>query len=536
MSNQKERHLSMNEVKYFERAMDTFSEIKNTPGVNDFFKSIDDELRGKEILIAEHKFCSRFLDEYIQNCPVASLEKLFRSFSSHFDELSRDRFASHGVENLLKQAVELVNTAETSFNELLASFVTEITPVAGTLAEDPSGSHVIRCVFSKLSILQNLTTRIDKLARKIIQTFIANPSKIRTPHFSATVQAISSLDSERFGKLLKYLLSSVPCKFDDCCDRSSSKLIESLIINMGTPAITAVYNETLKTGVADCAFHSIANYVVQKWLLHCKDNEQLIIVCDQLIPKVENLLARKPQVVVALSSGLINTNHKLQRKFYDILGKQCYNDENIIDHYFTFSPPNGSKILQSLCYFEKNVNSQLIDSMMKLGGERVAEIAADLGGSYFVSDYLKSEIDIKMRLKIVRRLLPKMGHLASNNNGRFVVEAAYNISDLQLKSQICKSIVDGATRDTAKTIWRNFRIEQFISRPEQWEKDTENIMKRSDAMDSIINDETIPDVKPLAPAVIEPTPEMEAAAEELEGVVGSLHRRKRRHHRHEGEE
>ena len=532
MSNQKERHLTINDVKYFERAMDTFSEIKDSQAANDFFKPIEDEMKGKEMLIAQHKVCSRFLDEYIKNCPISSLERLFRSFSTHFCQLSMDKFASHTVENLLMQALELVNTSETSFHELLASFVTEITPTAPELAEDKAASHVVRCVFTKLSSLKNLSQRIDKLARKIIQALIANPYKLKSSYFSLTVQDIASLNPDNYSKLLKYLLSSVPCKYDDCCDKSCSQLIECLIVRIGAPAVTAVYNETLKSQTLDSAFHPIANYILQKWLLHCKDNEQLTNVCEQLIPKVETLIIRKIQVVVALSSALINTNQNLQKKFYYILKQQCLNEENIIDHYIYLFRPNGSKILQSLCYFDKSVNSDLVEAILKIGGESVYKIASDLGGSYFVSDFLKSEINIKTRYKIIRRLLPKMGQLASDNNGRHVVESAFNISDIPLKCQICQAVVDGSSKDSAKIIWKNFRLDQFISRREQWEKDTENIMKRHNAMDDIINDETIPNVKPLAPIVIDPPPEMEASTQNLEDSIGTLHKKRKKHRKH----
>lgn len=562
----KERHLSLDEVQYFERAMDTFAEIKTSQEAADFFQTINDELKNKEILIAKHKTCSRFLDEYIKQCPNESLERLFRVFSTHFEDLSRDRFASHNVENLINQALQRLESGDqdTSFIELLTSFVSELTPCAANLADDPSGTHVIRCIFNSMSKLQNekLTTKIDKLARKIIQSFVQDKSRIQSTYLSATVQCISSLDQEKYGKLLKYLLNSVPLKFENLSDKFSSRLIESLIENMGKSATTAIYEQTfankenLPTGslgfAVDCAFDQNANFVLQKWLENCRDPEQLMTVIKQLMKRVESLLSRRPQVIVSLSVGIVSTNYKLQKEFYDILSKQSndgVSNENFVEHYYKFRPPNGSKILQNICYFDKKICSELAGEVLKLGGEKLADVAADKAGSYFVSDFIRSDnIDLKIRKKIIRRLFPKIGFLSTNQYGRHVVDNAFNIADLQLKKEICDNIVkaakgDGSSsnmaafKEEARTIWRNLRLDQFMSKIDLWEKDTENIMKRQQAMNEIINDESIPDVKPLAPKILNvqeeikniiQSPEAKQAAEEVE-QIGSLHKRRKKH-------
>lgn len=568
-SEKKERHLSLDEVQYFERALNTLTEIKDLQEAENFFQQINDDLRKKEILIAKHKTCSRFLDEYIKRCPNDCLEKLFRAFSSHFEELSTDTYASHNVENLIDQTVQRLDSSDQDslFIEYLKSFLSELTPVAATLADDPSGSHVARCIFNSLSIVPELTKKIDDFARKIIQSFVKNKSKMRSTYFSATVQSISSLDQERFEKLLKYLVSSVSFKFEDLSDKCTSKLIEPLIINMGKSAITAIYEQTFTNrenlpanslgGAVDCAFNQYANYVLQKWLEFCKNSEQLDVVIKQLMPKIETLLARRVQVVVSISRGIILTNHKLQEKFYKILLKQTNNEAtnlNFIEYFVYFKPPNGSKILQNMCYFDKELtNSLVVEPLIKLGKDKVTEIALDLNGSYFISDFLKSEnIDLKKRKKIIRMLIPKIGTLSTNSNGRHVVENAFNLADIQLKVEICEAIrkaaygSDSSTtsiasfKEKAKIIWENLRLDQFISRNEIWLKDTENIMKRHEAMDDIINDESIPDVKPLAPKIVNveeeiaaaiQTPEGKRAAEEIE-QIGSIQKRRKKHRHH----
>ena len=66
----------------------------------------------------------------------------------------------------------------------------------------------------------------------------------------------------------------------------------------------------------------------------------------------------------------------------------------------------------------------------------MAELSCDMNGSYFISDFIKSNnIDLKKRKKIIRRLLPKIGDLSTNPNGRHVVENAFNLADIQFAKE-----------------------------------------------------------------------------------------------------
>jgi hypothetical protein len=56
-------------------------------------------------------------------------------------------------------------------------------------------------------------------------------------------------------------------------------------------------------------------------------------------------------------------------------------------------------------------------------------------------------------------------------------------------------------------------------------------MKKRSAMDDIIKMIEIPQVEPIPPKVSEPTPEVAAAAAELDQEIGVLHRRRRKHRR-----
>jgi hypothetical protein len=133
-----------------------------------------------------------------------------------------------------------------------------------------------------------------------------------------------------------------------------------------------------------------------------------------------------------------------------------------------------------------------------------------------------------LRLKVSRRLLPRAEALALSRNGAFVLEAAFQIGDLKTRASICQSLKSNAVHRGAVYIWKNFRMDCFVSRSEQWDRDTKDIIRRASAMQEIITEMDIPDAEPLAPVLAEPTPEMEAAAQELEGVIGVLRHRQRR--------
>ena len=95
---ERERHLSFDDVKFFERAMDAYKSVKNTAEANDFFVPISQELQGKEILVAQHKTCSRFMESYIQECPITSVQKLFAALLGTVSHLAAARDRMRGAE------------------------------------------------------------------------------------------------------------------------------------------------------------------------------------------------------------------------------------------------------------------------------------------------------------------------------------------------------------------------------------------------------------------------------------------------------
>lgn len=222
-------HLSLDDVRFFERAMDAYNSVKNTDAATDFFIQIDQALRGKEMLVAQHKVCSRFIESYVQECPLESLQKLFTRFSGHFKELSMDKFSSHTVEHMITQGIQFIDNEITpSFGELLASVISELTPNAALLAQDPSGSHVVRCILGSLAKCEQFVIKIDKFARKIVQGVVQSHTIVRSTQVSVTLQAIAQLDQAVYGKLVKYLAASIPLKWDLITDKSGSKLAEVL--------------------------------------------------------------------------------------------------------------------------------------------------------------------------------------------------------------------------------------------------------------------------------------------------------------------
>ncbi|KAH0792216.1 Nucleolar protein 9 [Histomonas meleagridis] len=540
MKNQKERHLSKEDVDYFERAMDAFSSIKDSEDVNDFFEPLDQALRGKEILVAQHKACSRFMESYIKNCPILSLQRLFRAFSGHFEDLSYDKFSSHVVEQIIIQSFQFIDSdvPPPKFSELLSSLVTELTPNAADLADDYAGSHVARTILKELSVHASMNQKIDKFSRKIIQAIVNDPTRVKSTQFSATLQAIASLNQQYYSKLIKYLLSSVPCTYEDICDKSGSKLIESLLQNVGAPAATVLLEKCLRKEAISAFSHPIANYVLQRWLECERNREELSLVVKQLIPSLPKIISVRPQVAVSLSKGLIYSDPNYQTRFVSYFVNESGND-NLIEYMNSISPPNGSKMLQSICNFDPSSNKPLVEAAKQLGGDRIFELSLDKSCSYFVSEFIKSNIDIKSKMKIIRRLIPKSQELALDRNGAFVIEAMYDVCDIKAKAQICENLKNESVKNGARYIWRNFRMDQFITRRQQWERDTEEIMKRKEAMNDIIEDENIPDVEPVPPTVTDITaPEVENAEMEIEANIGTLHRhRRRRHHKkNDGEE
>jgi hypothetical protein len=311
--------------------------------------------------------------------------------------------------------------------------------------------------------------------------------------------------------------------------------MEALIQRVKKDAVAALFNAVFATQSENAAYDRLANYVLQRWLEFAENASEIQKVAVQLLPKVPDLLRRRPQVVVSLSAALAKCqSEKHQKQFVEVLLKEFREIRAFLEG---VAAPNGSKILQNVCFFEEGSSKQFVEAVKKLGGQEVVSLALDQSGSFLISEFVKSgKIDLQSRLKVIRRLVPKIKEMALSKYGAFVVEAAFQAADLATKIRICEGLVDKSVENGASYIWKNFRMERFIDRRVQWEKDTVNLMKKRDAMAEIIEAVNVPDVVPLAPKIAEATPEMEAAAHDLEQVIGVLHRRRKRHRKSETDE
>jgi len=479
-------YLSLEQVSYFERAMETFNEIKGTEMVSDFFVSLNSELQGKEILVAQHKSCSRFIDLYIKECPVEYLHKLFLTFNRRWDDLAKDKFSSHAVEGIIIQCIPYIknNEFKPTFSELFASMLADIRPIAPELAEDPSGSHVIRCILKNLSIVESLVNHIDKLSRQIVQVFIKDPLKSNHPQFSAVLQAIAALDAEKYGKLIKYLGNSVKYTFDDVCSKSTSRLIESLITLSNETAMNSVYESVFKESAKSISIHSVGNFVLQRWLEKATNIEQIKGVSNSLLSDFQNILFRRPEVILALCNNLGFTK-VMQDEIISAL--QNYpGEQNLIKKLMKIAPPTGAKILQSLCYFDEKNSDVITGSLLDLGADGLAEVSIDKSGTFLVTEFLKSTIKVQAKHRLIRKLMPKIRSLCFDMRGTYVVEGAFECADIKLKSQICTEIANEEVKKKAPHLWRSFRMEQFLKNPSQWDADTEQLEKKAKVMSEFI--------------------------------------------------
>jgi hypothetical protein len=521
-------HLTLDDVQFFERAMDAWESVRDTKGARDYFVPVDQFMRGRELLVAMHKTASRFLSVYIQQCPLTSLRRLFTSFCGHFQALCLDRFASHAVEELIVQANA---SLDDGFRELCASLITEVTPAASALAEDTAGSHVARVILAELSTAATLVGHVDKFARKILQHLRANPGVVHSPQFSATLQAIGSLDKQNYPKILNYLIEVMPMNWDAIRDKNASKAIEVMIERIGQPAITAVFAAVFRDGnaAADAGFDPIANFVIQHWLEFAEAADEIVVVADQILPIVPRLLTKRPQVIVSLTTALRRADEAHQQALVAALLTE--GKSGLLEFLIGLSPPNGSRILQGICEFEPSSTKKLTRDLRKMAAESLAELANDTAGSFFLSAFFESQkIPLAGRRGIIEQLLPHMEKLALRKTGSFVIEAAFKCSPLETKSRICEALRSETVRQQVYVLWQKFRMDHFIRNREQWKRDTEALARQEEAMAEIIADVGKTDVEPIAPVVVAPTLEMQAAKQELESVIGGLHRRRK--HRH----
>jgi nucleolar protein 9 len=496
-------HLTLDDVQFFERAITAWDSVRSNRSALDYFIPIDQFLHGRELLVASHKMASRFMSTYIKECPLSSLRRLFTSFSGHFLSLSIDRYASHSVENLIIQASPFIDDG---FRNLCVSLITELTPNAAILAEDLAGSHVARAIITEFSKEPTLIAHIDKFVRKILQNLVAKPEIVRFPKF------------------LRYLKETMPISWEVIREKNPAKAIERMIECIGQEVVSAVFAAVFQNRSVEAAFDPIANFVIQRWLEFAKLEEEIVIVAEQLIPYIPRLLERRPQVVISLAVALERVGERHQKAFLDVLS----GEGNIVEYLNELS--HGSKILQAICRFQNGGIRVLLKALKKLNRERIVRMARDMSGSFFLSTFFESvNIPLADRQKVVEDLFPHMAELAVDEHGVSVVRSAFKSLDLLTKSRICENLNRENIRKEQASLWQKFRMEQFIHQREKWEQDIERLTRKEEVMDEIIEVVGVTDVEPITPPIVAPTPEMEAVKEELQSILGGLHRGRRKH-------
>ena len=497
----RQTHLNMDQAESFNRAMDAFDHVKGTPAAKDFFISIDQELKGKEILVATHKSASRFLDKYILECPVESLHSLLNIFSNKIEYLCFDASGSHCLEGVIQQSIQFADNKDfkPTFAELFKNLITNLcndTVGVGNLAEDRYGSHVLRSIITSLSENKSLSGIVEKkLIRPVIQVLIKSPDKARVPQFSAVLQTIAKLNPENNQKVLTYLANSIPTEFDAVCDRSTSKLIEE-VIKLGIEApIQKIYETIFKDNALKAARHSVANFVLQRWLEQCT-KPMFTGVAKELIPNIGMLINDQPEVVVAVC----NAAARLAAEQENIIAEfnKFKGSDNLINALLgTRKEKCGAQVLQAICRFQQKPADAIVGAFLDLPKDRLQSICVSKTGTYVVTEYLRSDLKKSAKRKLVDRLIPILPEIAGDRAGSYIVEDAFKASDMEKKVAICDELTAHPDLKTnAPNIWRSLKLDSFKSRFGQWEHEMITIASVENAMKDIIED------KPAKPSSV----------------------------------
>lgn len=492
MERERKPHLNQEQADFFARAMEAYATVKGTDAAEDFFGPINQQLEGKEVLVATHKTASRFLDKYIAECPVESLHHLLLAFSRHMYELCFDACSSHSVENLFVQCAQYINSKDfvPTFQELFATILGEMRTYAIELSEDKYGSHVVRCIITNFGGIKSLNQHIDKLCRQVIQAMVKTPDYTRSPHFSAVVQTICTLDNEKYPKLLSYLARSVPFTFESIRDKSSSHLIEEILkLNIDEPK-KALFEAVFKTDALHCARDRNANFVLQRFIENTP-KDYFPGICDQLLPSFSTLIDERPEVINALANAAARLKLN-QDKIIQELNK-LKNGKNLIDALLGIrSQKSGAMILQSVCRFEQKQADAIVGALLEMTEDKLRDLCLNKNGSYIVTEYLKSTtIKPGAKGKLIRKLTPIIPQISSDRIGSFIVEDAFKAGDMDCKIDICGILVDSNMKDKAPNIWRSLRIDAFLNRRGQWEHEILQAAKVEKAMKEFV-DEPVP--------------------------------------------
>lgn len=510
-----------------------------------------EESRGKEVELSTDYIISHTMQILLDGCDTDHLCGFLRSCTKNFARISTDRCGSHVAETALSSLFRHLDNED--FYSLIKDTLTLICQAIVCKPVDVMcnchGSHVLRSLLclckgvpldSEFHTAKSSSVLAQRLNLKaegernnhfptvhqgfpdLLQFLVSEMLKCsRMEMATLQVDQYSSLVLQTALKLLRgqdqELFNIIPvimgCNMENAeegnlieitevqniqdlvKENAFSHLMEVILEVAPDILYDEMFMKVFKDSLYDISSHQSANFAVQALISNARSQSQIDVICEELGPKLKDLLEMGRPGVVASLIAASQRLHAYENKCSKALAAAVISpDESpkcivprllLLESYFFSGDKSnwswtsgckvhfmGSLILQSLFKYPSEYIEPYITSIISMDSSHVLETAKDTSGARVVESFLGSTASDKQKKKLISKLKGHFGELAMHSSGSFTVEKCFNSSDVPLREAIVSELL-AVQKELSKTkqgplLLRNLDVDGFSRRPEQW--------------------------------------------------------------------
>jgi nucleolar protein 9 len=280
-------------------------------------------------------------------------------------------------------------------------------------------------------------------------------------------------------------------------ETSFSHLMEVILEVSPDTLYSELITKVFKNSIFEMSSHPCGNFVIQALISHARTESHMDLIWDELGTKFNDLLGMGRSGVVgsliAASQKLHTHEHKCCQALAAAVTSGNESSKDVvprilfIDNYFwcvdksNWNWPKGAKmnvvgslILQSVFGLPNEFIQAYVTSITSMEAEHLLEALKDSRGARVIEAFLLSNASGKLKRKLIMKLRGHFGELAMHPAGSFTVDKCYTVSNVSLREIIVSELLAVQT-DLSKTrhgpyLMKNFDVDGFSRRPEQWKK------------------------------------------------------------------
>ncbi|KAJ9051840.1 Nucleolar protein 9 [Entomophthora muscae] len=503
-------------------------------------KIIERETKGIPSVIPEEQ------KEGLEELPTMTelIHKIAKTLKGRWSEFSFNPFASHSLRVLVQllHGSPLEATGKKSVRSKKSKKYMESKSGGEFKMIELTGSHLVPDSFQGLlaSISNEL---VFELSDVVVRSSVLHSNASPLLQLMLLVSHVRG-DTDTADQFADKLLLGVPSEKEIALgadklrnafvltmlkDSVGSHLFEIILKAVSSAMYSRIYLVYFRRHVMELSLHMISNYAVQALIANVRSSMQLGLILEEIRVDFEKLLRiNRIGIIRSVLDGCLATNSCYKEAIKGLA--QAYHAETPAQQadfilmvltssdYQTFKQRSadfkpkyleqGSFLLQALLSFPEPHNAIVANSLLGQPCDVLLGLAKDQVACHVLDKFLlSSTISIKAKRKLYRAFEGSLHILATDKFGSRILDNLWAIADINTKEAMVAEILPHeqllANNFFGKFVLKNFRVEHFKRKREEWKLGEEGGEKKKDMFRDILGDEKIANIqKPVLPQIL----------------------------------